>query len=102
MLFPWVAPSDGRAFESPRCEQNLSFQARECASLCLFDEIDAALDTQRTQALAHHIAARRGSQAIFVSHRPPMIEAAERLVGVYSVGTSSDSVCVSLGVTAAT
>ena len=50
----------------------LSYQARENASICLFDEIDAALDTQRTQALARHVAARQGSQAIFVSHRPPM------------------------------
>ena len=30
---------------------NLSFQTRHSAAICIFDEIDAALDTQRTQAL---------------------------------------------------
>ena len=30
---------------------------------------DAALDTQRTQALAQFVAKRRASQSIFVSHR---------------------------------
>jgi len=73
---------------------NLSFQVRQSASLCIFDEIDAALDTQRTQELARHVAARVGSQAIFVSHRPSMIEAANVLIGVYSMGGCSETICV--------
>ena len=42
---------------------------------------------------------RRGYSEYSLSRAAPWlgrIEAAERLVGVYSVGTSSDSVCVSL------
>ena len=71
---------------------NLAFQSRQPSTLCIFDEIDAALDTQRTQALANHVAGRAGCQAIFVSHRPPMIEAAALLVAAYNVGGSSGSV----------
>lgn len=71
-------------------------QVRQTASLCIFDEVDAALDTQRAQALARYVASREGSQAVFVSHRPPMIEVANRLVGVYSSGNGSHSVCISL------
>ena len=52
----------------------------------LFDEIDAALDTQRTQALAQHMLAEKGAQSIFVSHRQPLIEGAPCLVGTYSLG----------------
>lgn len=50
---------------------------------CFYDEVDAALDTRRTRALADLVGARPGAQSIFVSHRPEMVQAARMLVGCY-------------------
>ena len=74
---------------------NLSLHEADGAPFCLFDEIDAALDTQRVQALAEHVRSRNGSQSIFVSHRRELIEASGRLLGVYTCGGGSQA--VSLG-----
>lgn len=63
----------------------------------LFDEIDAALDTQRTQALANHVKRRGRSQTLFVSHRPQMIEASDHLVGTYTADGGSRSVTAAFG-----
>ena len=73
------------------CDLRLS----QLHTTCLFDEIDAALDVQKTQALARHMAASRGVQCIFVSHRTQLIEAAERLVGTYTFRGGSRSVSIS-------
>jgi chromosome segregation ATPase len=61
---------------------------------CFYDEVDAALDTRRTRALAELVAARPGAQSVFVSHRPEMVEAASMLVGCY-VGQGGGSRVVS-------
>ena len=66
-------------------------EALASSPFCIFDEIDAALDTQRTQALATHVAARN-TQSIFVSHRPQLIDASSLLVGTYLLGGASHSV----------
>ena len=69
---------------------------REAASpFVLFDEIDAALDTQKVAALAKLVKARDSGQTIFVSHRNELIEASERLVGTYTCEGYSQTVSVS-------
>ena len=65
------------------------------APLVLFDEIDAALDTQRVSALAAHVAVRKGAQSVFVSHRKELIEASHRLVGTYTLDGGAQSVSLS-------
>jgi len=65
------------------------------AAFVLFDEIDAALDTHKVQALAEHVATRRNGQALFVSHRKELIEASGKLVGTYMRDGGTQSVTVS-------
>ena len=73
---------------------NLSLHEADGAPFCLFDEIDAALDSQRVHALAAHVRARKSSQSVFVSHRRELIEASRRLLGVYTRGDGSHTVSV--------
>ena len=48
---------------------NLALREADGAPLVLFDEIDAALDTQRVHALAQYVQRKGGAQTVFVSHR---------------------------------
>jgi chromosome segregation ATPase len=63
----------------------------------LFDEIDAALDTQKVRALAEHVRARAAGQTVFVSHRKELIEASGRLVGTFMVDGGTRAVSVPFG-----
>ena len=63
----------------------------------LFDEIDAALDTQKVRALAEHVRARAAGQTVFVSHRKELIEASGRLVGTFMVNGGTRAVSVPFG-----
>ncbi|EOD07160.1 hypothetical protein EMIHUDRAFT_448505 [Emiliania huxleyi CCMP1516] len=71
----------------------LALHPPDASHPCLYDEVDAALDTRRTKALADFMAQREGAQSIFVSHRPELLEAATMLVGCY-VGESGGSQAV--------
>jgi len=73
----------------------LALHPPDASHPCLYDEVDAALDTRRTKALADFMAQREGAQSIFVSHRPELLEAATMLVGCY-VGESGGSQAVSV------
>ena len=75
---------------------NLSLHEADGAPFCLFDEIDAALDTQRVQALAHHVCSKGSTQCVFVSHRRELIEAAGRLLGTYTLDGGSHAVSLGL------
>lgn len=74
---------------------NLCLHEVDASPFCLFDEIDAALDTQRVQALADHVVQRTFSQTLFVSHRKELIEASGRLLGTYTFNGGSQSVTMS-------
>ena len=74
---------------------NMALHEADGAPLVLFDEIDAALDTQRVHALAAYVRARAASQTVFVSHRKELIEASTTLLGTYSLDGGSQSVCLS-------
>ena len=73
----------------------LALHEAEAAPFVLFDEIDAALDTQRVQGLTQHFTSpgengKPRQQRILVSHRREPIEASGRLIGTYSrVGGSA-------------
>ena len=73
---------------------NLALREADGASLVLFDEIDAALDTQRVQALADYVRQKSSVQTVFVSHRKELIEASGRLLGTYTLDGASQSVSV--------
>ena len=70
----------------------LSLHEIDAAPFCLFDEVDAALDTQRVQALANHMRRHSTSQSLFVSHRKELIEASARLLGTYTKDGGSHTV----------
>jgi chromosome segregation protein len=74
---------------------NLSLHEADGGAICLFDEIDAALDSQRVKALADHVCTRKETQSVFVSHRRELIEASGRLLGTYTLNGGSQ--VVSLG-----
>ena len=74
---------------------NLALHEADSSPFCLFDEIDAALDTERVQALAKHVRTRVSSQTLFVSHRKELIEASGRLIGTYSLDGGAQAVSMS-------
>ena len=48
-----------------------------------FDEVDASLDTMNVERIAHMVQNQsKDTQFIVVSHRKPMIESANRTIGV--------------------
>jgi len=68
----------------------LALQTPGSQHTVLFDEIDAALDSRRTQALAAYIRAQ-SFQSIFISHRPQMLDVSRQLIGTYSLCGASQS-----------
>ena len=66
-------------------------EALASSPFCIFDEIDAALDTQRVQALAKFVTAR-SRQSVFVSHRPQLIDVSNHIIGTYTLDGSAQSV----------
>lgn len=61
----------------PSHRLNLALHEIDGAPFCIFDEIDAALDTQRVHALAQHVRSRASSQTLFISHRKEVRHAAQ-------------------------
>ena len=54
-----------------------------CLSLYAFDEVDANLDTMNVERIAEMVKKQaKDTQFIVVSHRKPMIESANRTIGV--------------------
>jgi chromosome segregation ATPase len=71
---------------------------RRAARMCVWSTQDAALDTQRVRALAEHVGRRHTTtQAIFVSHRKEMIDAAATLVGTYTLDGGAQTVALRFG-----
>ncbi len=61
----------------------LSIQKYMPAPFYAFDEVDANLDTMNVERIAHMIKTQaKNTQFIVVSHRKPMIESANRTIGV--------------------
>merc|ERR1719515_47331 len=72
-----------------------AIQRLEPAPFYLFDEIDAALDTQYRTALANLIVRdARSAQMVLTTFRPEVVEAADRFYRVYSKNRVSRIECV--------
>merc|ERR1712032_1158388 len=72
-----------------------AIQRLEPAPFYLFDEIDAALDTQYRTAVAKLIARdSQNAQMVITTFRPEIIEAADRMYRVYQKNRVSRVECV--------
>merc|ERR1712050_535902 len=72
-----------------------AIQRLEPAPFYLFDEIDAALDTQYRTAVARLIARdAKNAQMVITTFRPEIIETADRVYRVYQKNRVSRIACV--------